>query len=171
MKLLIKAYSHSIEDTHVQVGQVWLAQTTLEILPTLIFCLIFVIVLKTVQTNYPCGSQLFWSAWSRLIKSCSITFRSMRNSSRTWRTLALRTSFRSLQSRRQQGRRDPVSHRYIKHLSVTSIISDKLSGFSDIDKGWPKMKMDFQVDSAVCFRTRLSLCLKTCPRRNQKCLI
>jgi len=52
----------------------------------------------------------------------------MRNSSRTWRKLVLRTSFRSSQSRREQERRDPVSHRCIK-----AIIPDKLSGFSDID--------------------------------------
>ncbi len=124
MKLLIKAYSHSIEDTHVQVGQVRL---TLGILPSPIFCLHPVIVLKTFQMNYRCGSELFWSMGSRLAvldkNLCSVSFRSMRNSSRTWRTLALRTSFRSLQSRREPGRRDLVSHRKIKHFLISPEIA------------------------------------------------
>lgn len=51
MKLLIKAYSHSIEDTHVQVGQVQLASISFETLIisfNLSFYFHSVIVLKTV---------------------------------------------------------------------------------------------------------------------------
>ncbi len=122
MKLLIKAYSHSIEDTHVQVGQVRLTLLT----STPIFCLHPVIVLKTFQTNYPCGSELFWSvgSWLAVLDKnfCSVSFRSMKNSSRTWRTLALITSFISLQSRREQGRRDPVSRNCISVLSDSNAL-------------------------------------------------
>lgn len=86
MKQLIKSYSHSIEDTHVQVGQVrtpdwWLTEISVGFL---------------------------W--FSSCVTTSFSVLRFMRSSSRTWKTLESGVWFRSLLSRRALGKTGQVPH-------------------------------------------------------------